>query len=206
MTKIICVYQIVNVVNNKIYVGSAIDFNRRKNTHLRLLNLGEHHSIKLQNSFNKYGKDKFKFEILERLTTSENLISVEQKYLDSLKPHLNMVLIAGLNSHIGMKRSQETKNKMRNSQLGKTHTQETKEKLRQINLGKRQSENTINKKRRAQFKTIQQIKLNGEIIEWDSPTIAAQVLKISRSVIYDCIAGRKKSYKQSKWCYKFKIK
>lgn len=39
-----CVYAIRNLVNDKRYIGSSSDFDRRKVQHLRLLRMGEHHS------------------------------------------------------------------------------------------------------------------------------------------------------------------
>src|SRR5271166_3149498 len=106
--KIICIYEIVNIKNNKRYIGSAIDFRRRKRNHLNLLRKQKHHSIKLQNSFNKYGENSFQFNVIEKLFEKERLIGREQYYLDNIKPELNMTLIAGLNSSFGLKRSKET--------------------------------------------------------------------------------------------------
>ena len=113
MKKIICIYFIKNMENGKFYIGSSIDFNRRKRVHLNLLKNNKHHSIKLQNSFNKYGIDKFQFNIIEIVNNIDQLIQIEQKYLNNFNPDLNMTRIAGLNSHIGLKRSQETKKKIR---------------------------------------------------------------------------------------------
>ena len=56
------IYAILNIINGKSYIGSAINFDRRKKTHLRLLNKNSHHSIKLQNAYNKYGVDSFLFK------------------------------------------------------------------------------------------------------------------------------------------------
>lgn len=146
MEKIICIYCVKNTVNNKKYIGSAIDFNRRKRVHLQNLKSGRHHSYKLQNSFNKYGEVNFIFEILEVLDSKEEIIQREQFYLDKLKPELNVTLIAGLNSHLGLKRTQETKDKIRKSNIGRVISDETREKLRFANLGKKQSDETIRKK------------------------------------------------------------
>lgn len=138
--KVMCIYSIKNIKNSKIYIGSAIDYHRRKRVHLNLLKKGSHHSIKLQNSFDKYGIDNFQFNILENVSDIESIIEIEQRYLDNLKPELNMTLIAGLNSHIGLKRSLETREKIRISNTGKPKSEETKEKLRKCNIGKKQSQ------------------------------------------------------------------
>jgi group I intron endonuclease len=200
--KLMCIYSIKNIKNNKIYIGSAVDFHRRKRVHLNLLNKGKHHSIKLQNSFNKYGIDNFQFDVLENVYDVDSIIETEQRYLDDLKPELNMTLVAGLNSHIGLKRSLETIEKIRISNTGKSTSEETKEKLRKYNIGKKQSQETIDKKSKALYKPIIQINENGEFIEWDSATVASKILNISKRVIYACLWGKKKTYKKSKWIYK----
>lgn len=146
MEKIICIYKIINIANKKIYVGSAIDFGRRKRRHFNLLRKGEHHSLKLQNSFKKHGEDKFIMEIIEIVTDKTKLIEIEQKWIDSLKPEFNMTLIAGLNSHLGLTRSQETKDRISKSLTGKKQSPEHVESNRKGHLGLIQSEVTKSKR------------------------------------------------------------
>ncbi len=53
------VYTIKNVINNKIYIGSAVNIKKRWHEHRNLLNNNnnnKHHSPILQNAWNKYGK------------------------------------------------------------------------------------------------------------------------------------------------------
>lgn len=59
------IYKIENKINNKIYVGSSINIEKRLQTHKIMLN-GDYHDNKfLQSSVNKYGIKNFIFEILE---------------------------------------------------------------------------------------------------------------------------------------------
>lgn len=67
----------------KVYIGSAVNFEDRKNCHLHLLRNNKHQA-KLQNAFNKYGKENFIFEILEFVEDKSKLIEREQYYLDTL--------------------------------------------------------------------------------------------------------------------------
>lgn len=83
------IYKIVNIVNGKEYVGSAIKFNIRKNYHLTSLRKNKHHCIKLQRSFNKYREENFIFVILQDNINKSELLTIEQKYLDLLNPKLN---------------------------------------------------------------------------------------------------------------------
>lgn len=59
------VYQILNIVNNKCYVGSSTNYSKRKSRHIAGLKSGRHHSIKLQRAWDKYGGDNFRFIVLE---------------------------------------------------------------------------------------------------------------------------------------------
>lgn len=86
------VYLIRNLITGKVYVGSTIGFKKRKSEHFRYLRKNKHHSTKLQNSFNKYGKEVFKFEIIE-YTAEEDLRLTERDWIlhfDSFKNGYNM--------------------------------------------------------------------------------------------------------------------
>jgi len=77
-----CVYYIKNVINNKYYVGSTTNFRKRIKEHYNLLESGKHHSIKLQNSWNKNGVDNFVFKIVENDININDIIINEQYYID----------------------------------------------------------------------------------------------------------------------------
>ncbi|MBF1054549.1 MAG: GIY-YIG nuclease family protein, partial [Parvimonas sp.] len=76
-----CIYEIRNKINNKVYIGSTIDFKQRKATHLKELRRGKHANSHLQNAWNKYGEDNFIFKIIERCSI-ENLLIREQYYIN----------------------------------------------------------------------------------------------------------------------------
>lgn len=108
--KICGIYKIVNVYNEKSYIGSSIDIHDRWLVHRKSLNRGNHHSIKLQRAWNKYGEDSFVFIILETCN-SEFLLDREEYYLISQEPKYNVYLSAG--STLGTKKSTETIEKHR---------------------------------------------------------------------------------------------
>lgn len=83
------IYCITNKMNDDCYIGSAINFKKRKNQHLSMLKRNVHHCYKLQKLYNKYGFDNLKFDILQDNISIKELIKTEQKYLDELKPRLN---------------------------------------------------------------------------------------------------------------------
>jgi len=88
------IYKIVNITNNKIYVGSSKYLKARKTGHFGQLRRNQHKNIHLQSSYNKHGKDCFRFEILEECSI-QNLMDREQYWIDTLKPQYNILKIAG---------------------------------------------------------------------------------------------------------------
>lgn len=88
------IYQIKNIITDDIYIGSSKDCGKRFGTHYRLLKLGIHTNLKLQNSWNKYGSKNFYFSTLE-LCDENILIEKEQEYIDKLNPELNIEKIVG---------------------------------------------------------------------------------------------------------------
>ncbi len=105
------IYKIINIVTGDYYIGSAINFKERKRRHFKDLKKDKHHSRYLQRSYNKHGKDNFKFEILEIISDKNLLIKKEQQYMDFLNPTYNMSKTAG--SSLGVKHSKESNEKKR---------------------------------------------------------------------------------------------
>ena len=75
------VYQIYNPINNKRYIGSSINVERRLKEHLRNLKKNTHCNVHLQSAYNKYGVQNFKFEVIEFIENLENLPLTEFKHL-----------------------------------------------------------------------------------------------------------------------------
>lgn len=59
------VYQIKNLINKKVYIGSAKNFKKRAYQHSRELMNGRHHNKHLQGAWNLDGSNNFLFEVLE---------------------------------------------------------------------------------------------------------------------------------------------
>lgn len=121
----ICIYAIINILDDKCYVGQASDKNYRWQVHRKELRGFYHHSILLQRAWSKHGEGNFIFTVLEVLDNTENLTKREQHWIDTLKPEYNIAKVAG--SCLGVKRSEKSIEKMRQSHLGKSwHTEESK--------------------------------------------------------------------------------
>lgn len=74
MNKIICVYKIINTETGRIYIGQTVNYKRRLNEHKCDLNHNRHSNSDLQQDYNKYGWNSFKFKILEVCSKSNLLI------------------------------------------------------------------------------------------------------------------------------------
>jgi group I intron endonuclease len=126
------VYQIRNITNNEIYIGSAKSLNSRKRTHFSNLKYNRHHSIHLQRAYNLYGKENFIFEILITCDPTM-LIWYEQQFLDQWKPEYNISPTA--QNTTGIKHSKEYCEAISKRMLGKQyglgykHSKETRLKM-----------------------------------------------------------------------------
>lgn len=78
------VYMILCTKNNKKYIGSAKNINKRWQSHKRMLEDKTHHCIKLQKDYDKYGKEFFEYKILEKCSES-NARKIELEYIEELK-------------------------------------------------------------------------------------------------------------------------
>lgn len=177
------IYKITCLFNNKIYIGSACangkslsrkGFYSRWSTHINKLNLNKHRNHYLQNCWNKYGKENFKFEILE-LCTKENIIEREKYWINFYKAYDNNIgfnIIKTNLANYGIF-SKEHKQKISQSLLGKPRTLELKQKL-----GK---------------KVIQYDLQMNEINQFYSISEASRITKIQRQDIGQVCLGKNKT-------------
>ena len=143
--KICGIYQIVNDVNGKMYIGQSIDIFTRWITHKWELNANTHHNTHLQSAWNKHGEDNFSFNILEEcpveLLDDRECYYIEKFNTTDSNTGYNLVSGGSCNRTF----SQEVLEKMSKSQTGRKHSEETKQKIRKSHLGKILSDETITK-------------------------------------------------------------
>ena len=106
------IYKIINIINNKIYVGSAKNISGRWRTHKWALLRNKHYNRYLQRSVNKYGFISFNFEVLE-YCDCDILVEREQYYMDTLNPDYNISPTA--KNCLGVKHVNEESNYKRGS-------------------------------------------------------------------------------------------
>ena len=79
------VYKILNIKNNKFYIGSTVDsFKQRIKDHFFKLRKNIHLNSHLQSAFNKYGEEYFEVSILYIGEHLKDIRAVEQKYINDL--------------------------------------------------------------------------------------------------------------------------
>jgi len=220
MEKISGIYCIENTINKKKYIGSSKNVYKRRNRHFSELKCGKHKNCKLQSSYNKHGNDAFKFYVLEEISEEKLLIEAEQKYINDLKPEYNINLIA--NSSLGVKRSEETKKKVRQANLGLKHPEWrnkikseaqggdnhwTKKKNFSEESKKKMSESQKklyeNGYRHPNRKAIIQFDLEMNFIkEWESAASVEKNLGFDHRAIAACLKGKSKTSNNYIWQYK----
>jgi group I intron endonuclease len=88
------VYQVKNISNGKVLLGSSLNLEGPLNRHKFMLKIGSHTNKALQKDWNEFGAGKFIFEILEVVKISDNpnfnlkdeLSLLEQLWLEKLQP------------------------------------------------------------------------------------------------------------------------
>ena len=121
---------------NRIYIGSAFNFEKRKYHHIWHLKKGTHHNKKLQNSFdNSLLHENIEWRILEKDISFDDVYEVEQRYLDELFENTNPKDILNLSDKarhprvFGAKHTDEFKQKLSERMTGSKRTDEVKKKM-----------------------------------------------------------------------------
>jgi len=200
-----------------VYIGSSININERIKSHKNCLLKNKHHSIKLQNTYNKYGIEAFIYEVIEYCDNIE-LLSKEQEYIDLYDSYNNGYNCAKMSTNpmLNRKHSDVTKLKMSTNNRGENHhfygkklSEEHKRKLSIAIKNRKHSDVTKLKmsdsqKNRTDLKNNQLTTLNSrkivqldlklnEIKIWNTITECANTLKLNRRCISDVLCGRQKT-------------
>lgn len=188
------IYKIINVVNNKFYVGSAVDFTVRKRKHWWQLRRGTHGNKHLQAAWIKYGEESFKFLIVEELPDDTDILAAENVWL---KEHVGKDYCYNLATdatapQLGMSGE-------KNAMWGKTfsHTEEAKAKIAAASAARVQTEEEKAKRRKsmkghhmsAATKAKISATLSGEGNYWYGKKRPDHGAKVSRAVVVTSPAG-----------------
>ena len=209
------IYMIQNKLNNKMYIGQAVDIADRWKHHVWGLGGGYHDNTHLQRSWNKYGEENFEFTILLECVESD-LNMYEEYYIFELMTFDHRV---GYNKNYGgdsgrpteeTKRkmseakkdkqlSEETKRKMSKSLKGKQLSEEHKRKISEAKKGRHHSAET----KRKLSKTVVQIDptTNKIVKMWESAREADRQGGFDFKNISKCCNGKRKTHKGYKWMF-----
>ena len=131
------IYKIINVVNNKFYVGSAVNFSKRKTRHWWALRSQRHANKHLQSAWNKYGEQSFVFVIVEELKLGVDILAAETVWLKEHvgRAHCYNIGTEAIAFQTGM-------NGNKNAMWGKTftHTDEAKARISKASKERVQSD------------------------------------------------------------------
>ena len=189
------IYKISWENNPYYYYGQAVNFNRRKSTHLESMRKGKHRNPKMQSIYDKYGD--FIFEPI-LYACCEDLNDLEQKYLDE---HFNDVYCCNLcpksfsskgrvYSEKALKSIKEAaKNRTKligemNPFYGKKHTEETKRKISESRIGKKFPK--LSEAKKGTIVSKETKKKLSEMRKYGGASRAKEILDINTGVFYSC--------------------
>ena len=189
------IYKTTNTVNGRVYIGKHSTSN---------LDDGYLGSGKLlKQAIRKYGKHKFKREILLFCNTQEEALIEESKLVTDefvQRPDTYNLKKGGEGGGcVGRVMSESSRKKLSESRKGIQFSEEHIEKLRVAS-----SNRTLSKKSRKLIsKSIIQLSMSGEVIkEWSSTMDVERELSINHASITQCCKGKRKSAGSFKWKYK----
>lgn len=202
------IYKITNTINNKIYIGQTVrTLDERMAEHYR------HNVTVIDIALNKYGKDAFKIDIIDRADSIEELNEKEIywiKHFDCMVPKGYNQCYGGENT-MGYKHKELSKKKMSDSKknmyfgndnpfYGKTHSEEQKQKWRDSRRGmKHLSNDQIEKLRKSHHKVGVLNVDTGEV--FDSIKIAAKKYNLKDTHITRVCKGKRKTTGGYRWEY-----
>lgn len=111
------IYKATNIINNKVYIGQTVNsLKHRKSQHERSYKYGKNYLF--PNAIHKYGKENFKWEIIDYASSIEELNEKENHYIslyDSTNPKKGYNLKCGGDNKF---LSEDTKRKISEAQKG----------------------------------------------------------------------------------------
>lgn len=191
------IYKIINVINNKFYIGSAVNFSRRKTRHFSELRTNRHSNSKLQNAWNKYGEQSFVFAIVEEVQDKALLLETENRWLkehvgkehcynigvDATAPTLGWG--GKLSPTWGMQHTEDAKARIRAASKARVQSEEEKAKRRQTMKG-----HSVPTSTRAKISAT----LSGEGNFWYGKKRPDHGAKVSKAVVVIDPSGNSKEY------------
>jgi group I intron endonuclease len=132
------VYAILNLRDQRVYIGSSVDVRARWNQHRSKLRRGLHCNHELQAAWSVFGSPLFSWVLLEETVDRDSLIDREQFWLDSTPDTYNVSTRAGSGPKAGFRHTPDAIEKMRAAMLGRPKSPEHRARLSLARTGSKQ--------------------------------------------------------------------
>ena len=165
------VYKITNTVTGDFYIGSSKNVKERWRNHKKPSRWKECPNNQLYLDMQKYGVDKFDFQILAEVEI-EHLKEKEQQFIETLKPTYNNYRAKGLD----VERRKESQRKYRQSDKGKESQRKANKKYRKSDKGKETHKKANNKYYKSDKGKESQRKYNIQLCSYNGETLTLHAL------------------------------
>lgn len=205
-----CIYLIRFEGVDKVYIGSCKNFNKRIWVHLSDFRIKKHSNKEMQDLFNNFGIEKLRLEIIEENIEGSKLLERESYYIGIYKNSTNLCRFG--KSHLGIKQTEEVKEKIRKSLLGRKYSPERRNNMsihrkgvkpkpftEQHRLNISNSLKGIKRGHSKHCKEVMQLKDNNIINKFPSIKIASETVGCSRALIILALQGKIKQAKGYNW-------
>ena len=139
------IYKIVNIKNNKVYIGSSINLKKRLADHLSALRHNRHKNSHLQSAWNLYGEASFVIKIKITDVDPKRLKDIENWFFDVydvMNPELGYNQCPATTSCAGYRHSLEARANMSKASKGKPKSAEHRANIAKSMLGNKNRERT----------------------------------------------------------------
>jgi len=175
-----CIYCIENLINGKLYIGSAIGHYRRKGQHFYMLRRNIHWNSHLQSAYNKYGEENLDFKVLEFIETLLDLSEKETfwiKKLNSTNREFGYNIRIDCETNLGKKWPIESRIKFSLSKKGKIPPHLNYVEIAKLNMKKIEGTNKETNKK-IKFNSIKEA---GELLNIEKTSISKALHNVIKS-------------------------
>jgi group I intron endonuclease len=146
------IYKVTNKINEKMYIGRTTNLKEKMRIHMKRA-LNNKHNSHFHNAIRKYSKENFKWKIIAKCFSKEELNNVEIEMIEKYNTFENGYnLTRGGEGRFGYSHTEETKKKISEAErgeknhmygkrgsncpnFGKTHSKKTKKRMSEAKKG-----------------------------------------------------------------------